>query len=100
MIAASGGALLTGPAGRERVSHSHIMMTRICVIIISSAGPCVSSSECETGGGYYICSNECVDRLHYPLDQYPTLAQIYGYQSGYRLQKWNRLGYSDHVFPR
>ena len=45
-------------------------------------GPCLSSSECQTGGHYYICSNECVDRTHYPLDMYPTLAQIYGYQSG------------------
>ena len=82
MIAASGGAPLTGPVDRERVRH--IMMTRICVII-STSGPCLSSSECETAGGYYICSNECVDRLHYPLDQYPSLAQIYGYQSGWRL---------------
>ena len=45
-------------------------------------GPCLSSSECETGGSYYICANECVDRSHFPLDMYPTLAQIYGYQSG------------------
>ena len=86
MIAASGGALLTGPVDRERVSH--IMMTRIgsvyTRVIISTSGPCLSSSECETAGGYYICSNECVDRLHYPLDQYPSLAQIYGYQSGCR----------------
>ena len=45
-------------------------------------GPCLSSSECLTGGSYYICSDTCVDRSHYPLDMYPALAQIYGYASG------------------
>ena len=42
-------------------------------------GVCNADNECESSGSFYSCAQSCTNRNFFPLDLYPTLAQIYGY---------------------
>ena len=37
-------------------------------------GPCSGHGDCQTGGHYYVCSTDCLDRQHFPLGKYLTLS--------------------------